>query len=85
VIARTHVERWLDRNRARLTAPGTKVFEEIAAFITPEIYRRPPDRTYDERDKALMATMRCRVSPEDVNEATNVLDSSRNLAASKPR
>jgi hypothetical protein len=85
VIARTHVERWLDRNRARLTAPGTKVFEEIAAVITPEIYRRPPDRTYDERDKALMATMRCRVSPEDVNEATNVLDSSRNLAASKLR
>lgn len=41
-IIRTHAERWLESNRGRLTASEAAVFDEIVAFITPEIYRQLP-------------------------------------------
>ena len=73
MIMRTHVELWLRRNRGRLTGSEIAVFHEMIAFITPDIYRTRPDGTVDKREDALRATMRCRVSPDDVREATNVV------------
>ena len=72
MIVRTHSERWLHNNRARLTASEGKVFEEIIAFITPDLYRERRDDALDKREEALTARMRCRVSPADIREATNL-------------
>jgi hypothetical protein len=73
MIFRTHAERWLAGNRGRLTASEIAMFEEIIAFITPGLYDRQPDGALDKREEALRAKMRCRVSPDDVMAAMNVL------------
>ncbi len=71
-IVQTHVKRWLDKNRRHLTAGELAVFEEIVTFLSPES-SRTSDGASDKRQDALEAKMRCRVAPEDVREATNVL------------
>lgn len=73
MIVRTHADRWLQGNRGRLSDSETAVFEEIIAFFTPDLYRTPPDAASQSRQESLQAKMRCRVSPEDVHEATSVL------------
>lgn len=80
-IVRTHVERWLRSNRGRLTASEAEVFEEMIAFITPDLYRERRDDTLDKREEAMTGKMRCRVNPEDVREATNLF---REASASPP-
>ena len=70
-ILQTHVKRWLHNNRGRLTAGELAVFEEIIAFLSPDLYREP-DGDLNKREGALWARMRCRVIPEDVREATDV-------------
>ena len=72
MIVRTHAERWLHDNRRRLTASEAEVFEEIIAFITPDLYRERRDDALDKREEALSAGMRCRVSSADIREATNI-------------
>jgi hypothetical protein len=72
VIMRTHIERWIHSNKERLTTSEIAVFEEIAAWVTPQIYRKGTERALDQREQALRARMRCGVSPEDVRAATNL-------------
>jgi hypothetical protein len=72
VITQTHAQGWLQNNRGRLSASEVKVFEAIIAFITPDLYRERLDPV-DERVQELAATMKCRVSPDDVRAATSVL------------
>jgi hypothetical protein len=84
MIMRTHVELWLRGNRGRLTASEIAVFQEMIAVITPDLYRTRSDSTVDTREGGLRATMRCRVSPDDVREATNVIRGERPSASRKP-
>ena len=77
MIVQTHAQRWLRNNRGRLTTSEVGVFEEIIAFITSDLYRERADDTLDKREQELRTTMRCRVSPDDVREATNVLRAER--------
>lgn len=83
MIYRTHAERWLASNRARLSGSEIAVFEEIVAFITPELYGRTLDRGLEERERALQARMRCRVSDEDVMAMMDVFEDT--PVASPPR
>ena len=80
-IVQTHVRRWLDENRGRLTSGELAIFQEMIAFVTPDLYRRRRDEELDKRVDAMVAGIRCRVSDEDVREATDVFaersDSSR--------
>jgi hypothetical protein len=71
-IARTHAQGWLQNNRGRLSASEVSVFEALIAFITPDLYRERLD-SVDKRVQELEATMKCRVSPDDVRAATSVL------------
>ena len=72
MIVQIHVKRWLQNNRLRLTVEEVKVFEEIIAFLNSGLHRERPDDELKKRDEALRARMNCRVSPDDVREATNV-------------
>ena len=72
MIVRTHSERWLRNNRGRLSASEVEVFEEIIAFISPDLYRKRRDDALDKREGALRAKMKCRVNPTDIREATNL-------------
>ena len=82
MIVRTHVERWLHNNRGRLSASEAAVFEEIVAFITPDLYR---DRREDvmKREEAFEAKIRCGVSPAHVREATNLFREASESASPK--
>ena len=71
MIVQTHVRRWVNSNRGRLSTHELAVFEEITAFLSLKRSNDSP-RAADKREDALMARMRCRVAPEDVREATNV-------------
>jgi len=84
LLVRTHAQRWLTANRARLTSSELAVFEEMVAFIRPELYVPGPNPTLDEEERALRARMRCRVNPEDVRVAFKVVDPSPNAAALTP-
>lgn len=72
LVVRTHAERWLDGNRARLTADEVGLFEELIGFITPERYQRPRDAP-DRGEQALLKKVTCRLNPDDVMSAFGVL------------
>jgi hypothetical protein len=72
LLVRTHAERWLAKNRARLTASEVGVFQELINFITPERYAERASTAMVKEEQAFRAKMRCRVSTEDVVEAFNV-------------
>lgn len=72
LVVRTHAERWLVANRARLTADEVGLFEELIAFVTPERYQRTQSAP-DREEQALREKLRCRVNPDDVMSAFGVL------------
>jgi len=82
-VMRTHMERWIQANKGRLTPPELAVFQEMVAYVTPEIYSRRPEGALDKREAELRAKMRCRVSPEDVSAATNLFASQLRSASEK--
>ena len=70
-IVQTNVRRWINSNRDRLSAGELAVFEEIVAFLSPELSSHHTGAA-NKREDALKARMRCRVATEDVKQATNV-------------
>jgi hypothetical protein len=85
LIVRTHAERWLANNRARLTASEVGVFQEMINFVTPERYAKRAETAMDKEEQALRAKMRCRVSTEDVVEAFNVFGTRSQSGVAKPK
>jgi hypothetical protein len=71
-VVRTHAERWLAGNRARLDSSEVAVFQEAIAFITPRIYQRPMDPQVMKQEQDVKSSMRCRVNPADVAAAFDV-------------
>jgi hypothetical protein len=84
LIVRTHAERWLVKNRTRLSASEVGVFQEMIDFIAPARYAKQPDTAMDRQEQALKAKMRCRVSPDDVVQAFNVFGASSQAGAARP-
>ena len=84
LIVRTHAERWLASNRARLTASEVGVFQEMISFVTPERYAKPAGAAMGKEEQALRAKMRCRVSPDEVVQAFNVFGTRLPTGAAKP-
>jgi endonuclease/exonuclease/phosphatase (EEP) superfamily protein YafD len=70
-IMRTHAERWLAANRARLTSAQVDLVQQVIALVTPALYRNPTDPELKKQLDALEARLRC---ASGVNE-TNVLSS----------
>jgi hypothetical protein len=61
-LVRTQIQRWLDKNRSRLTAEQVKVMEDNIAFVRADLYklpRRPEDlekaKELEQRTLSLMA------------------------------
>jgi hypothetical protein len=84
LVLRTHAQRWLGNNRARLTASEVGVFQEMINFITPERYAKRAETPMDNEEQSLRAKMRCRVSSEDVVEAFNVFGALSQTETAKP-
>ena len=66
MLVRTHAERWLAGNRARLSSSEIKVFQEVIAFVTPEIYQKPLDPKVMKREADIKEGLKCRVNINDV-------------------
>jgi hypothetical protein len=73
---RTHAERWIAANKARLGSAELAAMQEAVSFITPRIYATPMDPTVLKRENEVKASMRCRVNTNDVVAAFNVSDAS---------
>lgn len=85
LIVRTHATRWLAANRARLSPTEIAIFDELIAFIRPELYAPRPNPAIDEEERALRTRMRCRVNPDDVRAAFMVIGASPEVSVSAPR
>jgi hypothetical protein len=74
-LVRTQAQRWLDKNRARLTPEQVKVMEENIAFVKADLYKFPRD----EVDLALAKNLEQRtlklMTREDITEALTVFGS----------
>jgi len=75
-IVRTHAERWVAANRARLGSAELRALQEATAFVTPKIYATPMDLLTVKRENEIKANMRCRVNTNDAVAAFNVFDAS---------
>ena len=71
-VVRTHIERWLEKNRSRLNAEQIKVMEENIAFVTADVYRRPREPQKMEQAKALEAKTAALFSRSDMSEALTI-------------
>ena len=83
VIVRTHGERWLARNRTRLSKTEIAVLEEIIRFITPDRYAKRREAGIDKAEQALRDRMRCRVNVTDVTEAFNIFSTTKPSAEAR--
>ena len=74
-LVRTQAQRWLEKNRARLTPEQVKVMEENIAFVKPDLYKFPRN----EVDLALAKNLEQRtlkvMTREDMTEALTVFGS----------
>jgi hypothetical protein len=71
-LVRTHIERWLEQNEARLTQEQIQLMHENLEFVTPDAYRtsRPPELL--ERAKALEQRTAAVFSREDMLQALTI-------------
>jgi hypothetical protein len=76
LMVRTHAERWVAKNKTRLSSSELGVLQEAIAFITPRIYEAPMDPQVLKRESDLKASMRCRVNTDDVFAAFDVFNAS---------
>lgn len=73
---RTHAERWIAANEARLGSVELAAIREAVRFITPRIFATPMDPTVLKRENEVKAHMRCRVNTDDVMAAFDVFGAS---------
>ena len=71
-LVRTHIERWLDKNRSRLNAEQIKVMEENVAFVAADAYRLPRDPRKMEQAQALEAKTAAVFSGSDMSQALTI-------------
>lgn len=75
-IVRTHAERWVAANKARLGSAELRALQEATTFVTPKIYATRMDPLTLKRENEVKANMRCRVNTNDAVAAFNVFDAS---------
>jgi hypothetical protein len=75
-IVRTHAERWVAANKARLGSAELRALQEATAFVTPKIYATPMDPLTLKGENEVKASMRCRLNTNDAVAAFNVFDAS---------
>lgn len=68
-IMRTHAEKWLEKNRGRLSATQAATVQKAVDFVTPALYRQPLARELVEKSDALKGELQCRLRRSDALEA----------------
>ena len=71
-LVRTHLERWLNRNRARLSAEQVAMMEEFHRIVTPELYGLPKKAEVQAKVSDLAERTRKLFSPTDVAQALTI-------------
>jgi len=72
LLVRTHGERWLARNRARLTTEQSATIQAFVDFV-PELFRNGMSRESVKRELELTKAIRCRVGETAFAEAFAIL------------
>lgn len=68
-LKRTHAERWFAAHGSRLSDAQVSVFNEALAFITVELYARPPDEVSRKREEELTWKLTCVLGVENTRQA----------------
>jgi hypothetical protein len=71
MIMRTHAERWLAGNRARLTSGQVTLVQEAIALVTPALYGRSVDPELTRKSQEVEAKFKCRLRHSDILAAFN--------------
>jgi hypothetical protein len=74
-LIRTQLQRWLDKNRARLSPEQVKVVEENIAFIKADLYRIPRREEDMQKAKELEQRTLALMSRADMTEAVTIFGS----------
>jgi hypothetical protein len=75
LVKRTHAERWLTTNRARLSDAQIAVANDAIEFVTPQIYLRPNDPEMLEQEHRIKQRLTCILGYDNTRQAF-VLDAS---------
>ena len=71
-LVRTHLERWLSRNRGRLSAEQVAMMEENIRFVGPELYSLPKKPEVQAKALDLAERTRKLFGPMDVAQALTI-------------
>ena len=74
-LVRTQIQRWLDKNRSRLTAEQIKIMEENIAIVKADLYKFPRNEVELEKAKSLEQRTLAVMSREDMAEALTIFGS----------
>jgi hypothetical protein len=66
MLMRTHANRWLDKNRSRLSAGQIAVMQEVIEYLSPESYRNPGDPQIARRGQELTEKLKCQLRHSDM-------------------
>lgn len=74
-LVRTQIQRWLDKNRSRLTAEQIKIMEENIAIVKADLYKFPRNEVELAKAKSLEQRTLAVMSREDMAEALTIFGS----------
>jgi hypothetical protein len=69
LIKRTHAQRWLTTNRARLSDAQIAVANDAIEFVTPQIYLRPGDPDMLEQEQRIKQRLTCILGHDNTRQA----------------
>ncbi len=66
LLMRTHTQRWLEKNRQRLSTSQVQLVQDMIAYLSPDAYRDPTDAGIAKRGQELTAKFKCQLRNSDV-------------------
>jgi len=72
-VVQTHAQRWLEKNRGRLSTSQIALVQEAIDLVTPALYRDPNAPEQVQKYKELSAKLTCQMRVSDVREAFGAL------------
>jgi hypothetical protein len=69
LIKRSHAERWLTTNRARLSDAQIAVASDAIEFVTPQIYLRPNDPDILKQEQRIKQRLTCILGYDNTRQA----------------
>ena len=69
MLMRTHTQRWLEKNRQRLSTSQVQLVQDMIAYLSPEAYRNPSDPAIAKKGQELTEKFKCQLRNSDVMAA----------------